>query len=87
MTHEEVPDMSKSARSLCKKKIIKRQAKSMGHVFKTHSPENSVTTKKMVGKRAKGRPRQKMTDDITNWLGTGMTTQIAGKICTRTQKI
>jgi len=47
------------------------QAKFKGHDMRREGMENLVTTGKIDGKRAPGRQRTKMRDDVSEWLGTG----------------
>ena len=52
-------------------KIRRRQAKFMGHIMRREGMGNLVTTGKIDGKRAPGRQRTKMMDDLLEWLVIG----------------
>ena len=50
--------------------IRRRQAKFIGHIMRKGELEHTVTTGKLNGKRARGRQREKIMDNLTTWLGT-----------------
>ena len=50
--------------------IRRRQAKFIGHIMRKGELERTVTTGKLNGKRARGRQREKIMDNLSTWLGT-----------------
>ena len=52
-------------------KKMRRHAKFMGHVMKREGIETLITTGKIDGKRAPGRQRTKMIDNVSEYLSTG----------------
>ena len=52
-------------------KIKMRQAKFFGHIMRREGIEKLVTTGMMEGKRAAGRQRMKLMDNIRNWTEGG----------------
>ncbi|GFO28947.1 UDP-glucuronosyltransferase 2a1-like [Plakobranchus ocellatus] len=55
--------------------IRKRQATFLGHVMRREKLEHLVTTGKLEGKRSRGRQREKITDGLATWLGSGRVTE------------
>ena len=51
--------------------IRSRQAKRFGHFMRRGGLEKLAVSGKLTGNRAPGRQRTKMMDSITNWFGTG----------------
>ena len=62
--NEEVLERAGTTRSLVKK-TRKRQAVFFGHVMRRKELEHLVTTRKMDGKRSRGRQREKILDSMT----------------------
>ena len=57
-------------------KIRTRQTTFFGHVMRREKLEHLITTGMMKGKRSRGKQREKMTDGLVNWLGTGKVVEI-----------
>ena len=66
--NEEVLIEAGYTRSLMKK-LETRKARFFGHVIRRDGLENLVATGRIDGKRAPGRQRTKILDDLTKWLG------------------
>ena len=73
-SNETVLREADTTRSLINK-LRKRQATFFGHVMRREALEHLVTTGMMEGKRGRGRQREKMTDGLTQWLGTEKATR------------
>ena len=66
ITNEEVLQLAGTERSLAK--LVKvRNLKYFVHIVREQSWQRSFMEGKMNGKRGRGRPRRKWTDDIKNW--------------------
>jgi hypothetical protein len=48
--------------------VIKRQSKFICHILGKGGIEHAVTTVKIVGKKNRGRQREKIWDGLTNWM-------------------
>ncbi|GFR59708.1 endonuclease-reverse transcriptase [Elysia marginata] len=57
-------------------KIRKRQATFFGHIMRRERQEHLVTTGMFMGRRGRGRLREKTTDGLASWLGVGSTVEI-----------
>ncbi|GFR88741.1 hypothetical protein ElyMa_006107500 [Elysia marginata] len=57
-------------------KIRKRQATFLGHIKRRERQEHLVTTGMFMGRRGRGRLREKMTDGLAFWLGVGSTVEM-----------
>ena len=57
-------------------KIRTRQTTFFGHVMRREKLEHLITTGMMEGKRSRGKQREKMTDGLTNLLGSGKVVEI-----------
>ncbi|GFR94941.1 endonuclease-reverse transcriptase [Elysia marginata] len=61
---------TKTKRALINK-IRKRQATFFGHIMRRKRQEHHVTTGMFMGRRGRGRLREKTTDGLASWLGVG----------------
>ena len=50
-------------------KIRSHQASFFGQVMRRHDLEHLITTAKVIGKRSRGRPREKILDCMKRWTG------------------
>ena len=57
-------------------KIRTRQTTFFGHVMRREKLEHLITTGMMIGKRSRGKQREKMTDGLVKWLGAGKVVEI-----------
>ena len=67
--NEEVLEMAEYRRDLMNR-IEKRKARFFGHIMRRDGMESIVTTGMFEGRRARGRQRMKIIDDLTTWIGT-----------------
>ena len=72
--NEEVLERAGTTRSLVKE-ARKRQAVFFGHVMRRKELGHLVTTRKIDGKRSRGRQREKILDSMTVWLQKDKTRQ------------
>ena len=56
--------------------LRKRQSKFIGHVLRKRKIEHLVTTGKILGKRDRGRQREKILDSLAEWHGKKSTTDL-----------
>ncbi|GFS04172.1 hypothetical protein ElyMa_004649400 [Elysia marginata] len=66
---------TKTKRALINK-IRKRQATFFGHIMRRERQEHLVTTGMFLGRRGRGRLREKTTDGLASWLGVGFTVEM-----------
>lgn len=63
-----------------RRKIIldlrKSQSKFIGHILRKGKLEHIVTTGKIIGRRDRGRQREKILDGLTKWQGKKLTTEL-----------
>jgi ribosomal 50S subunit-associated protein YjgA (DUF615 family) len=68
-----------------KKRIIvelrKKQSRFIGHILRNGKLENIVTTRKINGRKDRGRQEEKMLDSLTKWHDRKSTTELIA--CTR----
>ena len=68
ITNEEVLRRAGVERHI-RRDIRKTQATFFGHVMRRQNLEHLVTTGKIIGRRSRGRQREKITDCLSRWLG------------------
>ncbi|GFS27113.1 endonuclease-reverse transcriptase [Elysia marginata] len=74
-TNNTVLSETKTKRALINK-IRKRQATFFGHIMRRERQEHLVTTGMFMGRRGRGRLREKTTDGLASWLGVGSTVEM-----------
>ena len=62
-----------------KSKIRKQQANFFGHAMRRQGLENLITTARVLGKRSRGRPREKILDGVRKWAGEERTVDLITK--------
>ena len=70
-----------------RRKIImglrKRQSKFIGHILRKGKLEHLVTTGKIIGRRDRGRQREKILDGLTKWHWKKLTTELIATVRNR----
>jgi len=56
--------------------LRRRQLKFTGHILRKGKLEHIATTGKMIGRRDRGRQREKILDSLTKWHGRESTTDL-----------
>ncbi|GFR85388.1 hypothetical protein ElyMa_002440200 [Elysia marginata] len=74
-TNDTVLSETKTKRALINK-IRKRQATFFGHITRRERQEHLVTTGMFMGRRGRGRLREKTTDGLASWLRVGSTAEM-----------
>ncbi|GFR75307.1 eukaryotic translation initiation factor 3 subunit F [Elysia marginata] len=74
-SNDTVLNETKTKRALINK-TRKRQATFFGHIMRRERQEYLVTTGMFMGRRGRGRLREKSTDRLVSWLGVGSTVEM-----------
>ncbi|GFR61394.1 hypothetical protein ElyMa_001846000 [Elysia marginata] len=74
-TNDTVLSETKTKRALINK-IRKRQGTSLGHIMRRERQKHLVMTGMFMGRRGRGRLREKTTDGLASWLGVGSTVEM-----------
>ena len=64
-------------------KLRKRQSKFIGHILRKGKLEHLVTTGKIIGRRDRGKQREKILDGLTKWHGKKRTTELIATVRNR----
>ena len=80
ISNEAILNQANEERRLIKE-VRMRQSKFIGHILRKGKIEYLVTKAKIMGRRDRGRQREKILDSLTKWHGRGSNTELIN--CTR----